>query len=150
MSRSPGRGRPRAPSPRTGLRARVVQGVLGGLVGAAWLALPWVTAGAGNPGAAAGTGRAPVLPAAEGPAGADGGEPGTADLLPPFVTAGGAGVLASYACVRRRRRARTRTVPDGAAAGRPPRDGPCGGPYAGGDAGDRLGTGPAAGRRGHR
>ncbi|GGX57197.1 hypothetical protein GCM10010358_09120 [Streptomyces minutiscleroticus] len=128
----------------------MVQGVLGGLVGAAWLALPWVTAGAGNPGAAAGTGRAPVLPAAEGPAGADGGEPGTADLLPPFVTAGGAGVLASYACVRRRRRARTRTVPDGAAAGRPPRDGPCGGPYAGGDAGDRLGTGPAAGRRGHR
>ncbi|MEW2509678.1 hypothetical protein [Streptomyces sp. NPDC046870] len=112
MSSSQFRGRPRRATAH--IRVRVAHAVLGTLVGAGWLVLPVMTVDARDP--------VPVAPAgavASAAAPRPAGGASTADLVPPLVAGVAAVALAGYGCVRRTRRARTRTTPAGVAK-RPP------------------------------
>ncbi|MGW2712533.1 hypothetical protein ACWC4J_26665 [Streptomyces sp. NPDC001356] len=111
MSSSQIRGRPRRATAH--IRVRVAHAVLGALVGVGWLVLPVMTVGARHPVPVASAG-AVASAAAPRPAGAS-----TADLVLPLVAGVAAVALAGYGCVRRVRRARTRTTP-GTVATRPP------------------------------
>ncbi|MGP4049440.1 hypothetical protein [Streptomyces sp. 2A115] len=92
--------------------ARVVRAAAGAVVALGLL----VMAVAGVQGAVAWAGElTPMSASAVTSAGGepDGGETYTADLVLPLVAAGGAGALAAYGYVRRKRRARSRTTPGG-------------------------------------
>ncbi|MEV5879987.1 hypothetical protein AB0L75_38410 [Streptomyces sp. NPDC052101] len=84
---------------------RVALAVLGALVGAGWLVLPVMTAGARDPLPASPAGTVASASAAQ--------QDGTsaADLVLPLVAVVAAVVLAGYGYLRRTRRARTRTTP---------------------------------------
>ncbi|MFJ7074995.1 hypothetical protein [Streptomyces sp. NPDC098781] len=102
------RGRPRRG--RSQISARVVHTLVGGLVGVVWLVLPALTVGGG--GAVAGGAERPVA----GAVGQREDEGSSAvDLVLPVAAVGAVGVVAGYGFVRRRRRARSRTTPGGAA-----------------------------------
>ncbi|MFE5818153.1 hypothetical protein [Streptomyces sp. NPDC056479] len=103
------RGRPRRA--RSQISVRVAHGLLGGLVGVAWLVLPALTVGGGGP--VAGGAERPVA----GAVGQREDEGSSAvDFVLPVAAVVTAGALAGYGFVRRRRRARGRTTPGGAAA----------------------------------
>ncbi|MGW6905255.1 hypothetical protein [Streptomyces sp. NPDC054940] len=88
---------------------RVVQALVGGLIGVAWLVLPAVTIG-GEGRVAGGAAR----PVAGGVAQGEVGETSAADLVMPMLAVVAVVVLAGYGFLRRRRRARGRTTPGGA------------------------------------
>ncbi|RMB87604.1 hypothetical protein [Streptomyces shenzhenensis] len=105
------RGRPRRSASH--IRVQVAHTVLGGVISVAWLVLPGMTFGGGDPVPEARAGRV-----------ADAAVPGRTgtspdDLVLPLVAVGAAGVLAGYAYLRHTRRARTRTTP-GTGSPRPP------------------------------
>ncbi|MEU0332751.1 hypothetical protein [Streptomyces sp. NPDC006193] len=110
MTSSPVRGRPRRTTART--RVRVARAVLGALAAAGWWASPVWAAGAQGPVPAA-------VHAGAGAAAPEQDETSAADLVLPLVAGAGAVTLAAYGCVRRVRRARTRTTP-GIVSARPP------------------------------
>lgn len=85
----------------------MTRAVLGGTVGIVWLVFPTTTDAGTSVVAAPGAG--PVASAAAPQ------QDGTSadDLVLPFVAVVAAGALAGYSCVRRTRRARTRTTPGG-------------------------------------
>ncbi|MGW0992625.1 hypothetical protein ACWD5V_04840 [Streptomyces sp. NPDC002523] len=103
MTSSLNRGRPRRVAAQ--IRVRVAHAVVGVVVGGGWLALPVMTAGAGDPVPA--TPDRPVTSAA----GPEHEATSATDLLLPVAVVGAAGVLAGYGYLRRTRRARTRTTP---------------------------------------
>ncbi|MFI9426192.1 hypothetical protein ACIG54_21860 [Streptomyces achromogenes] len=110
MTSFPMRGRPRRAMAH--IRVRVAHALLGVLTGTVWLVLPLMTAGTPDPvpTARAGTTARSAPPRPEGtPA---------ADLVLPVVTGIAAVALAGYGRLRRTRRARTRTTPGRAGAGR--------------------------------
>ncbi|MGW1909386.1 hypothetical protein ACWCQS_01150 [Streptomyces sp. NPDC002076] len=97
------RGRPRRA--KAHICVRVAHAVLGVVVGAGWLVLPVMTAGAQDPVPVAPTGTVASAAAPQ----QDG--PSTADLVLPLIAVVAAVGLAGYGYLRRTRRARTRTTP---------------------------------------
>ncbi|MFI9249432.1 hypothetical protein [Streptomyces sp. NPDC053069] len=97
------RGRPRRATAH--ISVRVAHAVLGAVVGTGWLVLPVMTAGAQDPVpvAPAGTVASAAAPQQD--------ETSAADLVLPLVAGVAALGLAGYGCLRRTRRARTRTTP---------------------------------------
>ncbi|MFD5470056.1 hypothetical protein [Streptomyces sp. NPDC127105] len=100
--------RPRCAARR--LSGRVARIVLGGAAGIVWLVLPGMTINSGTAVALPETRPVTAIAAQR----HDETSPGYLAL--PLVAVGTAGVLAGYAYVRRTRRARTRTTPDGGPA----------------------------------
>ncbi|MFR0358019.1 hypothetical protein [Streptomyces sediminimaris] len=118
MTSSLFRGRPRRAVSH--ISVRVAHALVGGLAGAVWLVLPWMTINDDVPvPATRAAASAPSSPAARQD------ETSAADLVLPLVAVAVAGVFAGYGYVRRTRRARTRTTPGGTVGG-----GPDGGPPA--------------------
>lgn len=99
---------------------RAAHTVLGSVIGVVWLMFPWMTISGQDPVPAARAG-----PVAEAAAPPERDETSPVDLILPLAVAAAAGVLATYAYVRRTRRARTRTTP-GVVSAHPPVPTPAG------------------------